>query len=109
LKTDDMPSYTIRFEVKRPNTIDFPTDLLVDGNYEFTISEQRGIELHGNRDGLLYLAEVLTRFALGGYEQGFHAHFPLLSATDGPNIDSAPELTIYAASEPDGEISLPGS
>lgn len=94
-----MPSHVISFEVGRPDTIDFPSHLLTDGRYEFTVGEDRSVEIKGNRDGLLYLAEVLVRFALGGYAPDFHAHLPLDSEVDGPNTDNQPELTIFAPNE----------
>ncbi len=94
-----MPSYSITFDVRRPDTIEFPAHLLQSGRYELRVGEGGGVELTGNRDGLLYLAEVLVRFAIGGYVSDFHAHLPLNSDEGGPNVDSRPELTIYA---PDG-------
>ncbi len=97
-----MPTHVISFEVPRADTIEFPSDRLTDGRYEFTVGGGQSVEIRGNREGLLYLAEVLVRFALGGYGDGFHAHLPLNSEAGGPNIDSSPELTIFAANESPG-------
>ncbi len=55
-----------------------------------------GVNLFGNRDGLLYVANVLIRCALGGYTTGFHVHLPMDSSVSGPNIDASPEFTVYA-------------
>ena len=94
-----MPSHSINFEVRRSDTIEFPSHLLTEGRYEFVVGEDGSIEIKGNRDGLLYLAEVLVRFALGGYEADFHAHMPMDSQVGGPNIDNLPELTIFGPSD----------
>jgi hypothetical protein len=97
-----MPSYKIEFQVGRRDTIEFPAQLLESGNYEIKVGSADGsVEIIGNRDGLLYLAQVLVRFAIGGYSPGFHAHLPLSSAALGPSLQAAPELTIYAPSGPE--------
>ena len=93
-----MPTYSISFEVARADTLDLPVRLLDTGKYQIKVEKEGGIEITGNRDGLLYLAEVLVRCAIGSYEPGFHLHLPLDSATQGPNVDASPELTINAAS-----------
>lgn len=92
-----MPSYTISFEVRRPDTVDLPTALLSQGAYQFTVDEDGSVEIAGNRDGLLFLSEVLVRCALGEYTAGQHVHLPLDSRDSGPNLDASPELTINAA------------
>lgn len=92
-----MPSYTISFDVRRPDTVDLPAALLSDGTYTLKVEEDGSVEIIGNRDGLLYLAEVLVRCALGKYTAGQHVHLPLDGSFSGPNLDASPELTIYSA------------
>lgn len=92
-----MPTHSIDFEVRRPDTIDLPVHLLESGKYEVVVDKAGGVEISGNRNGLLYLAEVLVRCAIGSYDPGFHVHLPLSSRTLGPNIDARPELTLFGA------------
>jgi hypothetical protein len=92
-----VPSYTITFDVRRPDTMDLPSSLLSNGVYKLAVAEDGSVEIAGNRDGLLYLAEVLVRCAIGEYTAGHHVHFPLDSSHSGPNLDASPELTIHAA------------
>jgi hypothetical protein len=92
-----MPDYRVAFDVRKQNAIDLPAELLTDGQYRVECENDGSVNVFGNKDGLLYLANVLIRCALGGYESGFHVHLPLDSSASGPNIDSSPELTIYAA------------
>lgn len=89
-----MPSHQINFAVPRSDTIEFPSHLLAKGRYKLVVSADDSVEIEGNRDGLLYLAEVFARFALGGYQSGFHAHLPLDSEYGGPNVNNRPELTV---------------
>ena len=92
-----MPSYTISFDVGRADTLELPSVLLTEGTYRLNVEEDGSVELSGNRDGLLYLAEVLVRCALGEYVVGQHVHLPLDGSFSGPNLDASPELTIHAA------------
>lgn len=93
-----MPTHTISFDVRRADTMELPSALLADGSYRITVENDGSVEITGNRDGLLYLAEVLARCAIGEYARGHHVHLPLDSSVLGPNTDARPELTIYAAS-----------
>jgi len=92
-----MPQYQLAFDVKKSNTIELPAELLALGHYRLECESDGSINLYGNRDGLLYVANVLIRCALGGYDPGFHVHLPTDSSADGPNIDLKPEFTIYAS------------
>ena len=94
-----MPEYSVSFELEKPNTLSFPEGLLDAGRYKVVMDERLGVTISGNRDGLLYLAEVLVRCAISGYDAGFHVHLSLDSSTEGPNIDCSPELTLYAAEQ----------
>lgn len=91
-----MPEYQVAFEVRKPGWIDLPAELLTDGHYRVECERNGSVNVFGNKDGLLYLANVLIRCALGGYESGFHVHLPMDSSEGGPNIDCKPELTIFA-------------
>jgi hypothetical protein len=57
--------------------------------------------VNGNRNGLLYIAEVLIRCAYGNYVEGFHVHLPLLSdrASGGSPDHPMDELVVLGASE----------
>lgn len=95
-----MPEYVVSFTNPRRNSMDLPAALLVDGGRYVVSTESDGsVNILGNRNGLLYLAEVLVRCAIGGHGVGFHVHLPLDSSVDGPNVDARPELTIYGADE----------
>jgi hypothetical protein len=93
-----MPTYSVSFDVSRADTLDLPVSLLDKGKYQVKADKDGSVEISGNRDGLLYLAEVLVRCAIGSYKPGFHLHLPLDSDVRGPNVDASPELTIHAAS-----------
>jgi hypothetical protein len=92
-----MPEYCVSFDQPKANTLVFPSDLQTTGWYNVDIDDSLGVTVTGNRDGLLYLAELLVRCAITGYDPGFHVHMALNSAKRGPNIDCSPELTLYAA------------
>lgn len=92
-----MPEYCVAFEDPKPDSLDFPYRLLRTGSYKVAVDEDRSVTITGNRDGLLYLAEVLVRCAISGYAPGFHVHLSLGSAVRGPNVDCSPELTVYGA------------
>jgi hypothetical protein len=94
-----MPEYRIAFEVKKADTMDLPAELLRRGRYVVTTKSNGDVLVRGSKDGLLYLAEVLARCALGGYREGFHVHVPLDSNETGPNTEMKPELTLYSAEE----------
>jgi len=91
-----MPEYRVAFDVRKANAIDLPAELLTDGQYRVECESDGSVNVFGNKDGLLYLANVLVRCALSGYEPGFHVHLPMDSSVSGPNVDAKPELTIYA-------------
>lgn len=92
-----MPEYTVAFEVEKPNRIHLPAELLADdGQYRVECETDGSVNVFGNKNGLLYVANVLIRCALGEYEPGFHVHLPLDSSMAGPNINASPELTIYS-------------
>lgn len=93
-----MPSHTVQFEVADPASMDLPFQLLADGG-KYTIEvADAGVTVWGNSKGLLYLAEVLTRCAIGGYAETFHVHLPL-DTTAGPGgpAEDKPEFTVFAA------------
>jgi hypothetical protein len=92
-----MPEYRVAFDVRKANVIDLPAELLTHGHYRLECERDGSVNLFGNRDGLLYVANVLIRCALGRYDAGFHVHLPMDSSASGPNIDLKPELTIYAS------------
>lgn len=98
-----MPTYTVDFEVGEPETITLPTHLQ-SGEYLVRVEHDGSVEISGDRDGLLYLAEVLVRCAIGGYLPEFHVHIPLSTAERGPNLDARPELTIYGANAKGGHL-----
>lgn len=92
-----MPTYTVAFELRQADTLELPAHLLAGGRYRVKTEGDGSVEISGNRDGLLYLAEVLVRCAIGGFSPGFHVHVPLSGDERGPNLEARPELTIYCA------------
>jgi hypothetical protein len=96
-----MPEYSTRFTVPDNQTIELPNELLNQGGW-YEIQDNNGdIYVNGNRNGLLYIAEVLIRCATGNYVEGFHVHLPLLSdhASGGAPQQPIDELVIFGASE----------
>jgi hypothetical protein len=93
-----MPEYCVSFGDPKPDSLEYPFRLLRTGWYKAVV-DHLGVTITGNRDGLLYLAEVLVRCAISGYEPGFHVHMSLDSSVKGPNIDCSPELTVYGAEQ----------
>ena len=89
-----MPKHEVSFDLQDPSVIDFPAHLLEQGG-RYIVKVVRGgsVDIVGNRDGLLYLAELLVRLALGERVRGFHVHLDFDSNTEGPNVDLRPELT----------------
>jgi hypothetical protein len=92
-----MPKYCVTFEVTDPGRFDMPVGEFENGCYEVIVNPDGGVDVFGNRQGLLYLAEVLTRCAIGGFEPGVHVHLQTRGLANGPNLDGSPELTIFAA------------
>lgn len=90
--------FTIAFQDKGRNAIDFPTQKYQPGAYRIRPDAEGGVEVSGNKNGLLFLAEVLTRCALADLEPGFHVHLPLEGVMSGPDTSGGPELTLYSAS-----------
>ena len=90
-----MPEYHIRFDSTH-DTIQFPTQLLKRGRYRIGV-EENDVSIYANKDGLLYLAEVFVRCALGEHSKGFHLHLPMSSDEKGPNVNMRPELTLHVS------------
>ncbi len=98
-----MPEYTISFEVKEANTIELPNQRYAAGRYRVEADEKGGVDVFGNREGLLYLAEVLVRCALGDHKAGFHVHIPRkgvvsLVYLENPNSPSTQPQLVWMAS-----------
>ncbi len=97
-----MPTYTIDFCVPEPSTIELPQHLLRDGGKYAVEVKDGDVTIWGNSAGLLYLAEVIVRCAIGGHPSTLHVHLPQDGsvARKGPTVGIQPELTIFA-SDPD--------
>lgn len=93
-----MPEHTISFEMKKADTIELPNRRYAGGQYRVEADAGGGVDIFGNREGLLYLAEVLVRCALGEHKPGFHVHLPRRGVAGGPDVSGDPELTVYSAS-----------
>ncbi len=90
-----MPTHQIAFEVPDPEIMELPSEFMRrGGRYQIRV-ENGDVSIFGNRDGLLYLAEILARCALGGYVEGFHVHVPAKSDLSPPAV--GPELVVFAA------------
>jgi len=96
-----MSEYSTRFTVPDNRTIELPYELLSQGGWYEIQSHDGDIYLNGNRNGLLYIAEVLIRCATGNYVEGFHVHLPLASDQAAGDAPAHPidELVIFGASE----------
>ena len=94
-----MAEYVVRFDAAKHNTISHPRELLSSGGrYRVDVLADGSIDVYGNRDGLLYLANILVQCAVAGLDPGCHVHLRLDSVDDtGPNQTCAPEPTLYAA------------
>ncbi len=96
-----MPSLEIKFDVKDPNQIDLPNQLLrTGGNYLVEVKDG-DFYVWGNSAGLRYLAEVFARLAVGGYTKTLHVHLPADSKLVGQpeKAHEGPELVLFAASD----------
>lgn len=91
-----MPSHRFSWVVSDPSQMELPSHLLENGRYVVEVRDG-DVYVFGNRDGLLYLAEVIARCALGGYAEGFHIHLPMDSRAE-PG-EAADEIAVFAASE----------
>lgn len=92
-----MPEYTVTFDVPDDRTMLMPGAELSGGHYELKADSDGNIDISGDRQGLLYLAEVIVRAAIGGYEPGFHVHLPARGVGTGPNVNGEPEVIVYSA------------
>lgn len=92
-----MPEHTIKFDVTDRNTMHLPSNLLREGGRYRVEVRDGDVYVSGNKDGLLYLAEVLVRSAIGGFTETFHVHLPQ-DSTSGPPTGKGirPELVIFA-------------
>lgn len=92
-----MTDFVISFDSGSPDTIELPNHRYAAGKYRIDVDAAGGVDVFGDRDGLLYLAEVIVRCALGSHSAGFHVHLPKDGVASGPDTTGAPELTIYSA------------
>lgn len=77
--------------------VKLPSRRFSSGTYRIITDSAGGVDVFGNRDGLLYLAEVIVRCALGNHSDGFHVHLPNAGVSQQPDVSGEPELTIYSA------------
>jgi len=101
-----VPTHTISFEVADPSIIELPQHLLREGG-RYSVEVGAGdVTIWGNAQGLLYLAEVLVRCALGEHTLGLHVHLPQDASVmhEGPATSIQPELTVFAADPGFGAI-----
>ena len=94
-----MTTYEIAIQAGSASSLTLPGHLLSGGGQYRLDQTPAGITLTANRDGLLYLAEILVQLALAGLDKAYHVHLRLDSRLSGPNVDAEPELTIFAAQE----------
>lgn len=95
-----MIEYRVQFEEEGPDVVRLPLRRFVDGVYKVVADRDGGVEVFGNRDGLLFLAEVIVRCAMGGFSDGFHVHLPREGVAQQPDTSGGAELTVYAAGTP---------
>jgi len=97
-----MPEYSTRFTVPNNQPIELPHELISEGGWYEIQLRDGDVYVNGNRKGLLYIAEVMIRCAIGDYVDGFHVHLPLLSelkSGGGPLQHPIDELVIFGAGE----------
>jgi hypothetical protein len=93
-----MPQHTVRFEMKNPRSLALPHQLLDEGG-KYKVEVRDGdVYVWGNRNGLLYLGEVLIRCAIGGLVDTFHVHIPQNSSQSTAE-EAQDELLVFAADE----------
>ncbi len=71
-----MPTHRISFEVSNPKVIELPAHRLRNGGRYSVEARDGDLYVFGNKEGLLYLSDLLAMLALGDYEKGFHVHIP---------------------------------
>lgn len=93
-----MPQQTVQFEIKNPRSLALPHELL-DGGGRYKLEVRDGdVNVWGNRNGLLYLGQVLIRCAIGGLVDTFHVHIPQDSSQSKAE-EAKDELLVFAADE----------
>lgn len=93
-----MPEYTVRFETKDPRSLVLPHELLdAGGRYKVEIRDG-DVYVWGNRNGLLYLGEVLIRCAIGDLVDTFHVHIPQ-DSSESTVEEVNDELLVFGADE----------
>jgi hypothetical protein len=93
-----MPGYTVSFEVRSPTEIELPQHLLSSGGKYGAEIRDGDIYVHGNAQGLLYLAEVLIRCATGGFAETLHVHLPLAYPMQDDSTERpGDEMVVFAA------------
>ena len=93
-----MPQHTVQFEIKSPRSLTVPHELLEEGGkYKLEIRDG-DVYVWGNKNGLLYLGEVLIRCAIGGLIDTFHVHLPQDSSQSTAE-EAKDELLVFAADE----------
>ncbi len=60
-----MPEYAISFTDEGVDVVKLPNRRFSSGAYRIVTDNAGGVDVFGTRDGLLYLAEVIVRCALG--------------------------------------------
>lgn len=92
-----MREYTMKFDPPDRNTMHLPVQLLRDGGRYLVQVRDGDVYVSGNKNGLLYLAEVLVQAAVGEFSETFHVHLPLDSAAGPPSpVEARSELVVFA-------------
>jgi len=81
-----------RDEIRTPNA------KYAQGQYQIRTDSEGSIQVFGDRQGLLYIAEVIATCAVGDLSSGFHVHIPCNGVAAGPTDMGEKELTVYSAS-----------
>ncbi|GEM_PF-1640363 len=92
--------HTFRVEQDARNEMHIPNLKYAGGHYRIRAEVDGSVEIFGDRQGLLYLAEIIAGCALGDLSAGFHVHLPRLGVASEPDTSGDVELTVYSASTP---------
>jgi hypothetical protein len=89
--------FTFRVEQPGRDVLSLPNHRHTGGRYSVRADSDGSVEILGDRDGLLYLAEVIVSCALADLSPGFHVHLPIDGVANEPDTEAVAEVTVYSA------------
>lgn len=73
-----------------------PYELLAAGGKYCVEVRDGDVYVWGNKEGLLYLGDLIIRSAIGNLAEGVHTHIPL-DSSEKSKVEPSAELLVFAA------------